>query len=170
VSDVKTFPTEPEHWTNVQALLQLFYPQFFDPNNDQYVDPAILLQLATLAEETRPWCLPSGQQDLAQSAFTAYLVSLRNETSSGVTQVPTIGPIQSEKEGDISVTYAASTTNTQSGMSQRPPSDAWDTWNRLYMRCAKGSIITRFGDPCKSPIALTDYITPLAFNVWYPIW
>jgi hypothetical protein len=170
VSEVKTLPVEPPHWTSVEALLQLFYPQFFDETNEQYVDPAILLQLATLAEETRPWCLPPGQQDLAQAAFTAYLVSLRGETSSGVTNVPTIGPIQSEKEGDIQVTYAASTTNTQSGMSQRPPSDAWDTWNRLYMRCAKGSIMTRFGDPCRSARALTDYINPLAFNVWYPIW
>lgn len=170
MSDVKTLPQEPPHWTNVEALLQLFYPQFFDETNPDYVDPTILLQLATLAEESRPWCLPPGQQDLAQAAFTAYLVSLRNETSSGVTQVPTIGPISSEKEGDIAVTYAATTTNTQSGMSQRPPSDAWDTWNRLYMRCAKGSILTRFGDPCRSSQALTDYINPLAMNVWYPIW
>jgi hypothetical protein len=148
----------------------LFYPQFFDPNSPQYVDSNILIQLATLAEETRPWCLPSGQQDLAQAAFTAYLVSLRNETSSGTTQVPTIGPIQSEKEGDISVTYAASTSANVSTMSKRPPSDAWDTWNRLYMRCAAGAIVTRFGDPCKSGIALTNYINPLALNVWYPIW
>jgi hypothetical protein len=154
----------------VEALLQLFYPQFFDETNPQYVDPAILLQLATLAEETRPWCLPSGQQDLAQAAFTAYLVSLRGETSSGTSQQPVLGPIQSEKEGDISVTYAASTSATADSMSKRPPSDAWDTWNRLYMRCARGAIVTRFGDPCKSSIALTYQINPLAMNVWYPIW
>jgi hypothetical protein len=165
-----TLPPEPPHWSTVQPLLMLFYPQFFDPNNPQYVDPAIMLQLCTLAETTRPWCLSTGEQDLAQAAFTAYLVSLRNETSTGVSQQPVLGPIQSEKEGDISVTYAAESKGSSTNMSQRPPSDAWDTWNRLYMRCAAGAILTRFGDPCKSGIALTDYITPLAFNVWYPIW
>jgi hypothetical protein len=154
----------------VEPLLLLFYPQFFDRDSPQYVDPAILLQLATLAEETRPWCLPSGQQDLAQAAFTAYLVGLRSETSSGEKTTPTLGPIQTEKEGDISVTYAAATAGTVSSMSQAPPSDAWDTWNRLYMRCARGGIVTRFGDPCKSAAALTASINPLALNVWYPIW
>jgi hypothetical protein len=128
------------------------------------------MQLATLAEEARPWCLPSGDQDFAQAAFTAYLVSLRNETSSGSSQQPVAGPITSEKEGDIAVTYATSQTSNTSGMSKRPPSDAWDTWNRFYIRCGAGAILTRFGDPCKSAGALTAYINPLAMNVWYPIW
>lgn len=164
----KTTPQEPPHWTNVEKFLKLFYPQFFDPNSPEYVDPTILLQLATLAEEARPWCLPPGQQDLAQAAFTAYLVSLRNETTTGEMQRPQ-APVQSEKEGDIQVTYAVVTTYTR-GMSERPPSDAWDTWNRLYMRCAVGAMITRFGDPCRSAIGLTNAIQPLALNVWHPIW
>jgi hypothetical protein len=163
--------TPPPNWTNVQAVLQLFFPQFFDPQSPQYVDPDTLMQLATLAEEARPWCIPSGQQDLAQAYFTAYLVSLRNETSSGESNIPVAGPILSEKEGDIQVSYANMTqkSGTQT-MSKRPPSDPWDVWNRFWMRCAVGAIQTRFGDPCRNGTQFTLEIVPRAMNVWYPIW
>ena len=35
-------------------------------------------------------------------------------------------------------------------MSKRPASDPWDAWNRMWSRCARGAIITRYGDPVKS--------------------
>jgi hypothetical protein len=156
---------------NVLALLALFYPQYLEQGNPANVDDDIMSALILLADQARPWCLPPGQQDMAQMFFTAYLVTLRNETSSGEVQTPVAGPIVSEKEGDIQVNYAASSPNVlPTGVSSRPSSDAWDSWNRLYMRCARGTIVTRYGDPCKSGTQLTALIYPLAIGVWYPIW
>jgi|SRR5580765_2279368 len=137
-------PIDPE----VEALLKLFYPQYFDPASPHYVDPDILAALSAMAYGFRPLCLSDAEQDLAQALYTAYLINLRSDTSTGQKSTAVAGPITSEKEGDISVTYAT----TQSGvtnMSKRPPSDPWDAWNRLWMRCARGVIITRFGDPCR---------------------
>lgn len=151
------------------AILTLFFPQYFDPESPQYVDPEIMKQLIAIAEEARPWCLPDAQQDFAQAMYTAYLVGVRNETSSGGSSVPVAGPITSEKEGDIAVTYATSQSGA-TNMSKRPASDPWDAWNRMWSRCSRGAIITRYGDPVKSGVALTAILWPQAYNVWYPIW
>lgn len=167
---VKTVAPSP-NYDNVVTVLQLFFPQLFDPQSPQYVDPDTLTQLIALAEESRPWCLPTGQQDLAQAYFTAYLVSLRNETMAGGYTPPVAGPIVSEREGDIQVTYAQSTNaKGLSNLSNRPPSDPWDVWNRFWVRCGVGAITTRFGDPCKSATQLTFEVIPIALNIWRPIW
>jgi|SRR5215472_956943 len=163
--------TYSPNWPNVQPLVQLFFPQFYDTQSPHYVDPTIEGPLSIISDDARPWCLPSGQQDIAQAYFYAYLVSLRNETSSGTSAIPAAGPIISEREGDIQIVYAnlALKQGTQT-MSQRPPSDPWDVWNRYWMRCAAGAITTRFGDPCRNGYQFTYTVIPLAFNVWYPIW
>lgn len=152
--------------------MQLFFPQLFDPQSPSYVDPDILTQLISLAESARPPCLSDAEQDLAQAYFTAYLVTLRNDTSSGTTPVVTSGPVTSEKEGDIQITYADVTSTGSTGtQSKRPPSDPWDVWSRMWMRCARGAILTRFGDPCSiGGVAFTNQMVPLAYSVWRPVW
>jgi hypothetical protein len=164
-------PNTSDNWADVQSILQLFFPQFFDSQSSQYVDPVIMAQLVTISEDARPWCLPESQQDIAQAYFIAYLVSLRKETSSGVMVPQVAGPIVSEREGDIQVAYAnLNQKGSQSTQSRRPPSDPWDVWNRYWMRCAAGAITTRFGDPCRNGSAFTLTVLPAAWNVWYPIW
>ena len=133
----------------VEAYLKLFYPQYFDPESPSYVDPDTMAALSAVAADSRPWCLSEAQQDLAQALFTAYLISLQKQSSSGQQSSTYAGPITSEKEGDIAITYGSSSGST-SGKSDRPSNDPWDAWNRLYMRCARGSITTRFGDPCRA--------------------
>lgn len=137
--------------TGVESFLRLFFPQYFDPNSPHYVEPTTLTALALVANDARPWCLSDTEQDLAQALFTAYLISVQQETSSGQTVTPKAGAITSEKEGDITVTYATTQTGTTT-MSKRPATDPWDAWNRLYMRCGRGAILTRFGDPCQQSL------------------
>jgi hypothetical protein len=82
--------------------------------------------------------------------FVAYLISVQEETSSGKPVQSYLGPISSEKEGDVAITYAAVTGGT-SNETRRPSSNPWDAWNRMWNICTKGAITTRFGDPCQSP-------------------
>ena len=137
------------HWQEVEVILRLFYPQYFDPESPSYVDQETMQQLVMLAEEFRPWCLPEERQNFAQAMYSAYLVSVRNETSSGQSTVQVAGPIVSEKEGDIQVTYASPSTGSASTTSKRPASDPWDAWNKMWMSCSRGSITSRFGDPLR---------------------
>lgn len=138
-------PIEP----NIQAFLMLFYPQYFVEGGPHYVDPVVMQTLNIIAAEARPWCLSEGEQDLAQAFYLAYLISVRQETSSGQKFATSSGPVVMEKEGDIQVQYADLTKTPSGATSGRPPSDAWDAWNRLYMRCGQAAILTRFGDPCR---------------------
>lgn len=165
--------TENPNWTEVSALLEIFYPQYFDTDSPYYVDPAILTQLNALAVETRPWCLSNAEQNLAEAWFTAYLISLRQETSSSQSGTKPAGPVLSEKEGDISVTYADLTKGGDtSTLSKRPPSDPYDGWAALWARCGRAAIITRFGDPVRqsqsmrSATTVKNAITPTAIGVW----
>jgi len=148
----------PGYWESVKSILAVFFPQYFDPNNPAYIPPEMLTNLLFISQEARPWCLPEDRANLAQAMFTAYLITVQQETSSGKPVNVVAGPITSEKEGDIAVTYAESSGTASSGMSKRPSSDPWDAWNRLWQVCAKGAITTRFGDPCRSPsgIGITD--------------
>lgn len=157
-------------WVAIETILKLFYPQYFDPDDPKYVDPAIMQSLDIIAQQARPWCLPPEAQNLAEAMYLAYLISLREQTSSGQAGAPAAsGPIISEKEGDISITYADLTktgTSTLS-ISNRPASDPWDMWNKLWMRCAVGAITTRFGDPCRmSGISFTNVVVPQAMSIW----
>lgn len=164
-------PPLPDYWPAVETLLNLFFPQFYDTESPQYVPPEIMQQFAVLSEGARPWCIPVEQQNFAQANFIAYLVSLRGETSSGQGTVPVAGPVISEREGDVAVTYANLTaSSSMDTMSKRPPSDPWDIWNRFWMRCARGTITTRFGDPCKSGGMFTLEVIPIALNVWRRFW
>ena len=147
----------------------VFFPQYFDPDSPQFVEPDIMTQLVALAEEARPWCLSEDRQNFAQAMYTAYLVTVRNETSSGVAITPVAGPVTSEKEGDIQVNYATSQSGTTT-MSKRPASDPWDAWNRLWERCSRGTIMTRYGDPVKSSAGVSLALWQRAYNVWFPIW
>jgi len=143
----------PNYWDEVEALLKLFFPQYFDPENPAYVPPEMLDALLAISETARPWCLPTDRANLAQAFFVAYLISVQNETSSGRQVVTTSGPITSETEGEIQVTYATVTSGGgDSGKSKRPASDPWDAWNRLWSICAKGAITTRFGDPMQRSV------------------
>ena len=142
----------PAYWENVKAILQAFFPQYFDPGDPAYVDPDMLDILLAISDDARPWCLPENRANLAQAFFTAYLITVQKETSSGQQVNVVAGPITSEKEGDISITYAEPSSNTAtSSVSKRPSSDPWDAWNRLWQVCAKGAITSRFGDPCQLP-------------------
>ena len=162
-------PVTSPHYDNVVKILMVFFPQYFDPTSPGFVEPDVLTILIGIAEEARPWCLPESQQDFAQAMYTAYLVNVRNETSSGSAIVPVAGPITMEKEGDIQVQYATTPTGTTS-ISKRPASDPWDAWQRMWNRCARGAIITRFGDPVKSANAITVILWQRAYDVWFPIW
>jgi hypothetical protein len=166
----------PPYYDDVLALLQLFYPQYFDPDSPDYIDTDILDQLFLLSVEARPWCLGIPQQNLAQAMFMAYLISLRSSTSSGQAPVAVAGPIVSEKEGDISVTYADLSQSSGSDSSNKPPGDPWDQWNRLYKICGRGAILTRYGDPCPSSIqtkgsdVLSLTLARYARGVWRPVY
>lgn len=158
-------------WIAIEQILKLFYPQYFDPADPAYVDNVIMQQLDIIAQQARPWCLNNDAQNLAEAMYLAYLISLRHQTTSGSAGAPpAAGPVLSEKEGDISVTYADMTKSGAStaSLSQRPASDPWDMWNKLWQRCASGGITTRYGDPCraKSGIAFTNEVTPYAVGVW----
>lgn len=151
--------TTPDYWDEVTELLKFFYPQHFDPENPAYIPPEMLDALLQLSDDARPWCLPTNRANLAQAFFMAYLISVQKETSSGQQVATTSGPITSEKEGDIAITYADLTSTGGTGsQSKRPSSDPWDAWNRLWEVCAKGSITTRFGDPWRqsSKTLITD--------------
>ena len=141
----------PDYWTDVKAILQLFFPNYFDPDSPQYVDPILLDQLMFISESSRPWCLSEGRQNFAQAMFVAYLVSVQKELSTGISSTVYAGPVTSEKEGDIQVSYGfvPVTAGGNPGASRRPSSNPWDAWNRLWMICSKGAITTRFGDPCR---------------------
>ena len=154
------------NWGAVEQIIKLFYPQYFDPADPAYVDPDILAQLDIIAMEARPWCVPENAQNLAEAMYLAYLISLRSESSSGQVAMPVAGPIVSEKEGDIQISYAAPSSSSQSNMSQRPSSDPWDAWNKLWMRCASGAILTRYGDPCRNGLSFTAMAYPRAMGVW----
>lgn len=138
--------TIPPIDSGVEAYLKLFYPQYFDVDSPDYVDPDTMAALADIASDSRPWCLSEKQQDMAQALFTAYLISLQSQSSSGQQSTTYSGPITSEKEGDITVTYGTS-SGAASSKSNRPSNDPWDAWNRLYSMCGYGAIITRFGEP-----------------------
>jgi hypothetical protein len=130
--------------------LQLFFPQYFDPDDPAYMDPVLVDAILDIAEDARPPCLSEKQQNLAQAYFAAYLIDVRQQTSSGQTAVTVAGPITSEREGDIAVTYAdLSSSNQTNSRTQAPPATAWDQWNRMWIRCTRGTITTRFGDPCQ---------------------
>jgi hypothetical protein len=142
--------TDPPYWSDVITILKLFFPQYFDPSSPSYVDPVLLQLLLSVSDEARPWCLSLNRQNFAQAMFTAYLITVQEETSSGKPTPSYLGPISSEKEGDVAITYAAVPQSTDSA-SRRPSSNPWDAWNRLWNICQKGTITTRFGDPCRSP-------------------
>lgn len=141
--------TIPVYWDEVLLLLKTFFPQYFDPDSPSYVTDDMLEALLLISDEARPWCLSTSRANLAQAFFMAYLISVQKETSSGQEQNVKAGPVTSEKEGDVAVTYAMSPGGT-TNQSKRPSSDPWDAWNRLWSVCAKGAIVTRFGDPCQS--------------------
>lgn len=140
--------SESLYWDDVKKILQLFYPQYFNPADPSYVDPILLNDLLLISDGSRPWCLSIDRQNFAQAMFTAHLISVHKETSTGHQITVTAGPVTSEKEGDIMMTYAMSPGGTTQ-MSKRPSSDPWDAWNRLWQTCAKGSITSRFGDPLR---------------------
>lgn len=150
--------------------MQLFFPQYFDPKSPHYVTPDTLTQLNLLAMTSRPWCLSNAEQNLAEAWFTAYLVSLRGDTTSGIQPSNVAGPIISEREGDIAVTYAdlSKSGGTKSLSSNRPPSDPYDAWTKLWARCGVGSITTRYGDPVRrmSASAYTASVLPTAIGIW----
>lgn len=147
--DVDT-PVDPtDNWEAIKLKMQVFFPQYFDSENPAYVDPGVLDELLTISNEARPWCLPTDRANLAQAMYTAYLISVRNETSTGQAVSVKAGPITSEKEGDIAVTYAMSPSGSES-VSKRPSSDPWDAWYRLWSLCNRGAITTRFGDPWRA--------------------
>lgn len=157
------------NWDAVEQILNLFYPQYLNPDDPNYVDSDILAQLDVIAIEARPWCLNTTQQNMAEAMYLAYLVSLRAHSVSGSAGAPpAAGPVISEKEGDIQITYADMTKSGQStaSMSQRPASDPWDIWNKLWQRCSLGAITTRYGDPCKSSTAFTNEVVPYAIGIW----
>lgn len=163
-------PVTSPNYDDVVKVLLVFYPQYFDKDSPDFVPPDMMTLLIGIAEEARPWCLPEGQQDFAQAMYTAYLVSVRNETTSGASIMPVSGPVTQEKEGDIQVTYATATTGGNDQLSKRPASDPWDAWNRLWSRCTRGAILTRYGDPMKSGVGLTALLWRRAYDVWFPIW
>lgn len=133
-------------WEEVVRYLKIFWPQYLDPESPQYVDEETLEFIFEIAHDSVPWCLRQAMKNYACALYVAYLIRVREETSSGQASVNVAGPVTSEKEGDITVTYA-DLTKTGIAMTERPPSDPWDAWKRLWDRCTRGSIITRFGDP-----------------------
>jgi len=151
-------------------LVEAFFPQFFDEDSVHYVPQDILDQLNLLAVTSRPWCLSNAEQNLAEAWFTAYLVSLRSDTSSGTQPTSVAGPIVSEREGDVAVTYAdlSKSGGSKSSASSRPPSDPYDAWSKLWARCGVGSITTRYGDPVRkmSASSYTATVLPQAIGVW----
>lgn len=157
------------NWDEVLQFLQLFYPQYFDPESPQYVDPEILALLDTIAQEARPPCLSNKAQNYSEALYLAYLISLRSETSSGApTTTEVSGPITSEREGDIAVTYADLTKSSTGSLPARgrPPTDPWDAWNRMWSRCMKGAILTRYGDPIRTSQQATMVLSSRAIAVW----
>ena len=139
MNEIKPIPE-----ASVEIYLRLFFPMLFEENGSEYVDPEVLAKLIDIAVDARPPCLRSKQQDLAQALFVAYLVSVRNDSWQGGTARR--GAVSSEREGDIAISYA----KPDGGDSKAPPSSPWDQWYRLWQRCTRGVIVTRYGDPWRS--------------------
>lgn len=128
-------------WTVIKYL-EVFFPQYFDRDGEEYVPPDILEILIDVSEGSRPSCLPEKTQNLAQAFFTAYLINVRN---SGFSAVPIRrGDVASEREGDVAISYQKIESREQTS---GPPLTPWDQWYALWKRCNRAAIITRYGDP-----------------------
>jgi len=162
--DIGTGQTQDQ----IRILLEFFSPDLFDPESDSYVPPEIIDKLLQLSESARPTCLPDDQQDLAQAFYLLYLISLRNDLAAGRVSVTT-GPVLSEREGDIAVSYADLTKLGAMAGAIKPSSDPWYQWELLWRRCGRGAITSRFGDPVNrrmTAMQLNIQILPMAYGVW----
>jgi len=114
--------------------------------------------------QARPFCLPTPLQDQAEAMYLLYLFSLREDLQAGRTNTVS-GPVTSEREGDIAVSYA---DLTRTDATLKPASDPWTQWHLLWMRCARGAITSRFGDPVRqgSGRAVSDALAAAAIAVW----
>jgi hypothetical protein len=146
-----TLPGLNEPPLNALGWLRIFFPGFFDPNSPQYIDPqSMIIVMLDLAEEFRPSCLSDKLQNIAQAYYAAYLLQdWQNQISSGGGDTTTnSGIVLSEKEGDISVTYADPRTTTGAGSEvTTPPKGPWEKWHRMWSLCKHGAILTKYGEP-----------------------
>lgn len=111
---------------SVLGFLQVIAPHYV-----RDVEPERLNRILALAEEYRPECLPDDKQDLAVAYYAAYLVAQANEAETnpyGVT---------SEREGDISRTYAVGLANSSKFLAK------WQELNDICVRI-NGSITVGF--------------------------
>ncbi len=131
--------------------LRLLYPGFFDPSSPNYIDPqSTIIVMLAIAEEFRPPCLSEKMQNIAQAYYAAYLLQdwLNNSAPGGGNTVTNSGIVLSEKEGDISVTYADPNASSNGG-STMPPKGPYEKWSKLNDMCKRGAITTKYGDPVR---------------------
>jgi hypothetical protein len=137
---------------NAWGWLWVFYPGFFDPSSPDYIDPqTIILVMLDLAQEFRPPCLSEKMQNIAQAYYAAYLLQDWLNTSApdgGTDNTTNSGIVLSEKEGDISVTYADPNSATSGGPAT-PPKGPYEKWSKLNDMCKRGAITTKYGDPVR---------------------
>lgn len=130
--------------------LMVFYPKYFSPDP---IDPDTVDVMIDIAAEMRPKCLSPKLQLIAQAHYAAYLLEEHLKQVSpeegGTGEATNSGIILSEKEGDLTVTYADPRTSTSIGtsVSDTQPSTAWGKWKKMWDVCAIGAITTRFGRP-----------------------
>ena len=130
--------------------MKMLYPKYFSPDP---IDPEVVDAMLEIAEEMRPKCLSPRLQMIAQVHYAAYLLEEQlkqtDASEGGSGAAMNSGIILSEKEGDLTVTYADPRTSTSIGtsVSDTQPSTAWGKWKKMWDVCAIGAITTRFGRP-----------------------
>jgi hypothetical protein len=149
VNPIPPLPTLPDNRERGPLYyLRVFYPGFFDPNSPNYCTPLQIAIALDTAEEFRPPCLRKTLGDIAQAHYAAYLLEefIAGQATGGVGGGASRirGPVLSEKEGDISITYADPRIAGQAE-DDLAPTSGWEKWSRLNDLCKYGAITSRFG-------------------------
>ncbi len=121
------------------------YPRFFVAGGPWHQDEEARANALQRAEAYRPRCLSDELQNEAQAHYAAHILDARvRDLRAGAGQAGVVvpsGPVTSEREGDIAVTYAdASGSDHATG-----PATPYARWQALHRLCGRGAILTRFG-------------------------
>ena len=100
-------------------------------------DEAVGVWLGIAETQIDVVCLDAERAAQAQALYAAHLIALSNTTATG--SEGTVGPITSEKEGDLARTYGA-LQGSDTWMGQTPYGQQY---NRLTLVCSGSAIMTR---------------------------
>lgn len=131
---------------NPREWMEFFYPYIFDGCDTRFAAEQDLEMALAVAADYRPACLSEDRKNQAQAHYAAYVIEYRdrmkavNATNSNVTAT-VAGPIIEKSEGDVSVKYATSASQTSASQVRSQltgPGTAFAAWQALYDVCITG--------------------------------